>query len=182
MINRTTDDLPEELRDALLEGIEPVSPNPAQLESVKERLMRRVAAERAMPQPDSKGLVTVHAEDGEWSSFLPNVSIKILRRDKDSQTYLLKLDPGAALLPHEHPQDEECIVLAGEARIGDLTVRAGDYHCALAGRPHGVIQSEKGAVLFLRGAVPAANQVRWLSLGTLTALTAASMRKFVDRL
>ena len=174
------DTLQDAVRDALLDAIEPVFPEPNRVQAIKQRLMRRVEAERPASEPDARGLLTVRANEGDWKTFLPNVSIKVLRRERDTLTYLLKLEPGAALLPHVHPQDEECIVLSGEARIGDLVVRAGDYHCAYAGKPHGVIRSEQGAVLFLRGAVPAANQVRW-SVSTLATLATASVRKFVDR-
>ncbi|MGB0126487.1 MAG: cupin domain-containing protein [Rhodocyclaceae bacterium] len=173
--------LPESVRNALLEAIEPAFPPPTRVQAIKERLMERVAAERGSSPKDAAGLITVKASDGEWKRFLPKVAIKVLRREADTLTYLLRLEPGAALLPHEHPQDEECIVLDGEARIGDLTVRAGDYHCAPAGRPHGVIRSETGATLFLRGAIPSANQVRWLSRDTLTALTPQGVRNLFDR-
>jgi quercetin dioxygenase-like cupin family protein len=173
--------LPDPVQDALLEAIEPAFPSPSQVHAMKRRLMDRVAADQPAPKEDTTGLITVKADEGEWKPFLPKVAIKVLRRDADTLTYLLRLEPGAALLPHEHPQDEECIVLAGEARIGDLTVRPGDYHCAPAGRPHGVIRSETGATLFLRGAIPSAGQVRWLSRDTLAALTPAGVRKFFDR-
>ena len=174
------DTLQDAVRDALLDAIKPQFPEPNRVLALKQRLMRRVDAERPVAESDARGLLTLRANEGDWKTFLPNVSIKVLRREKDTLTYLLKLEPGAALLPHVHPQDEECIVLSGEARIGDLVVRAGDYHCAYAGNPHGVIRSEQGAVLFLQGAVPAANQVRW-SVSTLAALGTASVRKFVDR-
>lgn len=174
------DTLQDAVRDALLDAIKPEFPDPNRVQAIKQRLMRRVEAERPASGPDAPGLLTVRANEGDWKAFLPHVSIKVLRREEDTLTYLLKLEPGAALLPHDHPRDEECIVLSGEARIGDLVLRVGDYHCAYAGKPHGVIRSEQGAVLFLRGAVPAANQVRW-SVSTLATLATASMRKFVDR-
>jgi quercetin dioxygenase-like cupin family protein len=173
--------LPDPVQNALLEAIEPAFPPPSQVHAIKRRLMDRVAADQPAPKEDTTGLITVKADEGEWKPFLPKIAIKVLRREADTLTYLLRLEPGAALLPHEHPQDEECIVLDGTARIGDLTVRAGDYHCAPAGRPHGVIRSETGATLFLRGAIPSAGQVRWLSRDTLTALAPAGVRKFFDR-
>lgn len=180
MNDDSEDTLQDAVRDALLDAVETVFPEPDRVQAIRQRLMQRVEAERPASESDERGLLTVRANEGDWKAFLPNVSIKVLRREQDTLTYLLKLEPGAALLPHVHPQDEECIVLSGEARIGDLVVRAGDYHCAYAGKPHRVIRSEQGAVLFLRGAVPAANQVRW-SVSTLATLATASVRKFVDR-
>lgn len=182
--------LPDDMRDVLAQGVAPAYPTPTAAAAMKRRLLDRVAADRdqdtavtAMPvmQPDAQGWYTVRADEGEWRPFLPKVQIKVLRREEDILTYLLKLEPGAALVPHEHPVDEECLVVEGEARIGDLLVRAGDYHLAPRGKPHGMIRSETGAVLFLRGAVPKAGQVRWLSRDTLLALAPDALRRFIER-
>lgn len=185
-MNEKDDTLPEEVREAMLESVEPQFPaSPRAQQAIKRRLMQRVAGARAVGEPATAaqppGLLTVRANEGQWKAFLPRVGIKVLRREQDILTYLLRLEPGAALPPHDHPHDEECIVLEGEARIGELVVRAGDYHCARAGSPHGVIRSEHGAVLFLRGAAPAANQVRWRNLDALCALAPERVRKFIDR-
>jgi hypothetical protein len=53
------------------------------------------------------------------------------------------------------------MVLEGEVSIGDLIVRQGAYHLAPKGVAHDPICSESGALLFLRGAIPDAKQVRW---------------------
>ncbi len=175
------DSLPAEVREALLQAMSPAFPAAARVQAIKQRLLARVAAEQPPASPDAAGLITMRADEGEWKAFLPKVSIKLLHREENTLSYLLRLEAGAVLLPHDHPQDEECVVLEGEARIGDLVVRAGDYHCAPRGKPHGAIHSEHGALLFLRGAVPAASQVRWLSLDTLSALAPVGLREFVDR-
>ena len=127
--------------------------SPIDIATIRERLHRRIRA--------STAITTVQPEDGDWQPFSPKVTIKILRRDVHTQSYLLKLEPGAVLLPHVHGQDEECMVLEGEVRIGDLVVRQGAYHLAPKGIAHEPIRSEAGALLFLRGAIPSAGQVRW---------------------
>ena len=121
--------------------------------SMRERIFRRIHATQA--------LTTIQSDEGDWAPFSPKVSIKVLRRDVDTQSYLLRLEPGAVVLPHVHGHDEECMVLEGEVRIGDLVVRQGAYHLAPRGVAHEPIRSERGALLFLRGAIPAASQVRW---------------------
>ena len=121
--------------------------------TIRERVLKRIHAAQA--------LTTIQAEEGEWAPFSPKVRIKVLRRDADTQSYLLRLEPGAVLLPHVHGHDEECMVLEGEVRIGDLVVRQGAYHLAPRDVAHEPISSESGALLFLRGAIPAASQVRW---------------------
>lgn len=115
---------------------------------IKHRLLERVAQAQA-------GHLTVHAGVGGWKPFSPGVSIKVLHRDGAIMSYLLKLAPGAQLAPHRHPMDEECVVLEGRLRIGsELVVDAGGFHLAHRDALHGVISSEAGATIFLRGAVP----------------------------
>ena len=121
--------------------------------TVRDRLRRRIRA--------TKSITTIQPTEGEWAPFSPKVMIKVLRRDVATQSYLLRLEAGAVLLPHVHGCDEECMVLEGELQIGHLIVRQGAYHLAPTGVPHEPIRSEKGALLFLRGAIPAARQVRW---------------------
>ncbi len=172
--NQPPDDeiLAPDAEQALFEALKP-APMPAERAAMlKSRLLSRAKAGRT-PQLD-----TIHAADGDWKPFLPKVAIKVLRREAGVQTYLLRLDPGGVLLPHEHPQDEECIVLDGEVRIGDIVARQGDYHLAPKGVDHGTIVSDQGALLFLRGAIPAAAQVRWASVGTIAALAPDSLKRF----
>ena len=61
--------------------------------------------------------------------------------------------PGASLPAHDHPADEECLVLEGEVMLGDILGRAGDYHLAPKGLPHGTITSKTGALLFIRAGI-----------------------------
>jgi len=172
--NRPPDDemLAPDVEQALFEALKP-APMPAERAAMqKSRLLSRARAGRT-PQLD-----TVHAADGDWKPFLPKVAIKVLRREAGVQTYLLRLDPGAVLLPHEHPQDEECVVLDGEVRIGHIVASRGDYHLAPKGVDHDAIVSDQGALLFLRGAIPAASQVRWASVGTVAALAPDALKRF----
>jgi len=68
--------------------------------------------------------------------------------------------PGASLPPHRHPVDEECIVLEGRLRIGSHTeVGTNAYHRAHAGSLHPAIVAPEGATVFLRGAVPRAEDL-----------------------
>ena len=148
--------LPQPLEAQLLEALQPLGDArlPAMdAATIRDRLRRRIR--------ETQAITTVQPDEGNWTPFSPKVSIKVLRRDVDTQSYLLKLEPGAVLLPHVHDHDEECMVLEGEVRIGDLVVRQGAYHLAPKGVPHEPIRSANGAVLFLRGAIPSAGQVRW---------------------
>ncbi|MBS0515742.1 MAG: cupin domain-containing protein [Proteobacteria bacterium] len=103
---------------------------------------------------------TIAGEQGVWHPFLPGVTIKVLRERGGVMSYLLRLEPGAVLPRHRHPCDEECIVLEGCLRIGSqFEIGAGSYHLAHAGALHARITTDTGATIFLRGAVPHAEQV-----------------------
>jgi anti-sigma factor ChrR (cupin superfamily) len=78
----------------------------------------------------------------------------VLHHDGDTLSYLLRLEAGAALPAHRHPQDEECLVLEGEMHIGELVVPTGGYHLGRKGVLHDRLTSPAGALIFLRGAVP----------------------------
>ena len=121
--------------------------------SIRHRLMERVA------DADTTHL-TIAGDEGEWQPFLDGVRIKVLREHAGVLSYLLRLEPGARLPPHRHPQDEECIVLDGRLRVGTQPeMGPGSYHLAHGGALHATIGTETGATIFLRGAVPDAGQV-----------------------
>ena len=130
------------------EAVSPAAPDPAAQARVRHKLLRRIAAD-STPRH-----VTVPPDAGKWLPFGPGVTMKVLHRDGGTMSYLLRLQPGAALPPHRHPQDEECLVLEGEMHIGDLVVGPGSYHLGRAGVLHDRLTSPTGALLFLRGAVP----------------------------
>ncbi len=173
--NRAPAGLPHDVESSMFQSLNAGTLSPQRSQAMKQRLMQRV---RAQNRPH---LTTIHATDGEWRPFLPKVSIKSLQHQGDTLTYLLRLEPGAILVPHDHPQDEECIVLEGEVRIGTTLARQGDYHLAPKGIAHDTIVSDSGALLFLRGAVPSARQVHWGRLSTLAAFSPEPLRNFIRR-
>jgi quercetin dioxygenase-like cupin family protein len=124
---------------------------PMLLARVRHRLMARIAQD-ATPRH-----LTVSTDAGDWHKFLPGIERKVLQQGEGLMSYLLRLAPGAVLPAHRHPVDEECIVISGVLRIGaDLKLAAGDFHMGRKGIPHAAITSDGGAVIYLRGAEPAA--------------------------
>lgn len=116
--------------------------------SLKHRLLQRVAQAE-------QHHVTVPAAANTWQPFQPGVSIKVLHEEAGLMSYLLRLAPGAALSPHRHPVEEECVVLEGSVLIGaTLEVSAGGFHLARRGALHATISTLGGATIFLRGASP----------------------------
>jgi quercetin dioxygenase-like cupin family protein len=134
-------------------GVDDAALTPEVAARIRHRLLERVAQEQA-------GHLTVHPGPSGWKPFSAGVLIKVLHRDGDAMSYLLKLAPGAALPAHRHPMDEECVVLEGRVRIGqELVLEAGGFHLAHKGALHATIGSDEGAIIFLRGAVPHAASI-----------------------
>jgi len=126
------------------------------LDAMSARFMKSRLMTRVHDHERGAATSTVRPEQGEWEKFSPRIKMKVLRREADgsSMSYLLKLEPGAFLVPHKHHIDEECVVLEGEVTIGDEHVGPGTYHLAPRGLVHQPIRSEHGAILFVRGKEP----------------------------
>jgi quercetin dioxygenase-like cupin family protein len=142
------DSIGERLEQALAGSLRPAAIEPDRAARLRARVMARVRAESAAPRE----LVTVRSSEGDWTRIQPGIERKLLFEDPGTRTrsVLIRLGPGARIEPHGHGVHEECLVLDGELRIGDTRLRAGDYHLAAAGVPHDVVQSEAGALIFLR--------------------------------
>lgn len=134
------------LEQLLLAG-SPLSPAPDRAAAIKQRVLETVRREDPQATGDH---VTVRSEAGAWMAFGSQVQIKMLHSDGRYHSVLLRMAPGASLPAHSHGDDEECMVLEGEAYLGDIRVKAGDYHLAPKGSHHGEIRSDTGALLFLR--------------------------------
>ncbi|HYP54049.1 MAG TPA: cupin domain-containing protein, partial [Pyrinomonadaceae bacterium] len=99
-----------------------------------------------------QGMLTVRAGEGEWvETHDRGVFIKLLFADTEHQTFttLLRMSPGSRLPRHRHTGTEQCLVLEGDLRAGELRASAGDYICALPGSVHEELSTESGALLLL---------------------------------
>lgn len=115
---------------------------------VRERLMAQVSG-TVEPPP---GMHIVRASEQGWSATpYPGVTSKLLYYDRSTHmfTSLLRMQPGASYPPHRHSACEQCLVIEGEVRFGDLVLHAGDYERAEAGSGHGLIESDTGCLLLL---------------------------------
>ncbi|MDQ7017278.1 MAG: cupin domain-containing protein [Gammaproteobacteria bacterium] len=165
MKNKKTDHneiIDAEILEEIMANLEPISPPTARAGVLRSKVLAQMS-EKPQAQTDvvQKGLLTVRSDEGRWIKIARGVTMKNLYADKKAKTrsFLLKLEPGASLPEHEHFADEECVVLEGEVRLGDVVVRAGDYHLAPQGVAHGVVSSKTGALLFLRA--DTAHPVSW---------------------
>lgn len=63
---------------------------------------------------------------------------------------MLRIAAGTSFPGHGHAIDEECMVLEGSLRVGDVLLHPGDFHVGLSGSDHAAATSEDGCVCFLR--------------------------------
>lgn len=118
------------------------------LDRVRGRLLATIAGESGQQH------ATVRADDASWEQVAPGVQRMLLFETADAVSCMMRLSPGAVVPGHGHPIDEECIVLEGTLRIGDLLLLPGDFHVGRRGVPHAAAGTDTGALVYLRGARP----------------------------
>jgi quercetin dioxygenase-like cupin family protein len=79
------------------------------------------------------------------------VSGRIVSRDNALGTVavVLQFVPGGVLDGHSHRGTERSYVVSGSCRVGEITLRQGDFHIVGAGDQHGDIVSDGGCVLLV---------------------------------
>lgn len=121
-------------------------------ENPPDGLFKRIEGTiEAMDRGPHRELFTIRAHEGRWERVAAGVQRKLLSEDPRTgrRSLLLRLQPGAGYPSHEHPEDEECLVLEGDLRFGDLELRVGDFQLAPAGVPHPAAFSPSGCLLFI---------------------------------
>lgn len=105
---------------------------------------------KAWTQQPEEEVHVVRSSEQHWENVRPGIWAKRLYVDaeRDTVTMLVRMDPGASYIPHRHGGPEQCYVLEGDLRDGDLLVTAGDFQCAATGSVHGA-QSTAGGCLLL---------------------------------
>lgn len=108
--------------------------------------------ERQIDKSGPPGTLTLRADAGRWKTIGPGVECKLLYSDKASgaRSLMMRLAPGAVYPAHDHSSLEECVIVEGDMIVGDLQLRAGDYHAVQAGTRHAEVTSQNGGVVFLR--------------------------------
>lgn len=131
----------------LAAAVPPVAPSAGLLDGVLARVRGQA--------PAPAGSLTVRAKAGDWRSLLPGITIKLLHEDLQAgrRVVLMRVAPGARYAAHGHTGDEECLVLEGEVRFGDLVLRAGDFHLARPGHRHPTATSATGCLLYISSAL-----------------------------
>lgn len=137
-------DLGDPALDRVATGLAPIEPPADRADALRERVL---AIARSAGRPPN---LTIPADAGDWVPIAPQVDMKVLQDSAAYRTVLYRLAPGGVLPAHHHRGEEECIVLEGEAHLGDVHVQRGDYHLAFEDTDHGDVWSPTGALLFVR--------------------------------
>jgi anti-sigma factor ChrR (cupin superfamily) len=59
------------------------------------------------------------------------------------------MEPGARIPAHRHLGVEQCLLLEGDLRAGQLEMSAGDFNCSLPGSVHEDLTTEGGALFLI---------------------------------
>jgi anti-sigma factor ChrR (cupin superfamily) len=127
----------------LAAAVAPQSPPPA----VKTRLLSRVAAFEAL-----RPVADVRQGEGDWRyAGLPGVEMKQLFHEAGTgrSTFLLRMEAGARLPAHHHGDLEQCLVLKGDIRWGDLVYEEGDFMVMGKDTAHPELHTINGNLLLL---------------------------------
>jgi hypothetical protein len=145
-------DLPSELAETPDEGAlishalellayapEPVAPLPG----LRERVLARVASPPIPAQFEAGGFFFARGEQLAWTTIAPGVRIKWLWSDPatGARTGLIDMDPDRPFPEHPHPEVEDLFLISGEAWVGDVAMRAGDYCRSPGGTAHNDVRS-----------------------------------------
>jgi quercetin dioxygenase-like cupin family protein len=101
-------------------------------------------------QPTIGGSVYIKPQDMEWRpTQIDKVSIKVLYENKEigESAVLLKLEPGAVIPFHKHPELEQAFVLEGSMYDHDGICRKGEYVWRKANSFHDN-RTDEGVLIF----------------------------------
>ena len=99
-----------------------------------------------------KPAADVRRDEDNWvATGIPGVAIKELftDRSKRTSTLLMRMDPGVSYPAHNHHGAEQCLVIKGDVRWGDLVYEEGDFVVMGRDSDHPEIHTVNGNLLLL---------------------------------
>lgn len=154
--NQKFETLDPDILELLAESQPDVELDDQQVTRMRNKLMMNIHQEKAS-QKEAFLTVKSSTEEG-WIEALPGAKVKILQGDitlpNSLLSYLVRLEPGFNMQGHDHPFDEETLMLEGDLTLGDIQLTAGDFHFVHAGTTHGDVSTKDGCLAYMRGALP----------------------------
>ncbi len=94
---------------------------------------------------------TSRERQAQWEPFAPGIRRRLLWQAGDACAFIARAQAGAAVPPHTHLNDEECLLLEGELFAGDILLRQGELQIAPAALHHGLVQAATDCLVYIRG-------------------------------
>jgi anti-sigma factor ChrR (cupin superfamily) len=115
----------------------------------------KIEARLKASQVELPGTITKRHGEGEWVEASPGLKIKVMHENPklNRWTFMAWLQPGAEYVDHDHDQDEEIYMIEGDLIIGDLVLKAGDFHIAKAGKHHPTHRTKTGCICLITQAI-----------------------------
>ena len=135
--------------DVLRPAVESLALSALEAEPPRElfgRIMRRVRGEPFT--------LLLAAERAWLPADVPGVELcqLSLESEQERQTLLIRMQPGASLPNHIHGGTEECFVVSGDLRDGDLRLETNDYVRFDTGTSH-TVMTEGGCLLLVNSSL-----------------------------
>lgn len=127
----------------LSDGADAPLPSPGQFEKILERIDTAGL--------DLPGTRTQRSDSAQWKEIGPGIKSRVLHVDRANNriSVLLRMVPGATYEAHAHDIEEETLVIEGDWNIGDLHLKAGDYHVASTRAHHCTGRTVSGCLIHL---------------------------------
>jgi anti-sigma factor ChrR (cupin superfamily) len=123
---------------------------------VRARLLALVSEEGGggpnLSRDIPEGFLVLRSGEGKWRpTDDAGVTFKLLFADNErgTVTTLVRMEPGSRIRSHRHLGVEQCLVLEGDVRSGEIAMTAGDFNCSMPGSVHEELMTDGGALLLL---------------------------------
>ncbi|CAA6823391.1 MAG: Unknown protein [uncultured Thiotrichaceae bacterium] len=150
-----TEVLDQDIIELMANAHQEEAPSVEATDRMRSHIMQKISLKKAAKSATPK---TVRDSCDDWVNAMPGAKFKVLQGDAENLTgvlsYLIQLEPGFEMAGHEHPFDEETLMLEGDLSLGDIQLQKGDFHFMEAGTTHGNVYTKNGCTAYMRGAFP----------------------------
>jgi anti-sigma factor ChrR (cupin superfamily) len=136
----------------LAESLPASEPPPGLFGDILDRIHATEAQPgKALPRKTLPGTITVRALEGGWTEISKGIEVKVLSSNikLQRQSVLVRMAPGSVYDSHDHPGEEECLVLDGDLSFNGFHLTKGDYHLANSDTIHPPASTRGGCLLYV---------------------------------